>query len=63
MYQELYEIAKALIKKDPCMKFCNEKGPLYLKTDTSGIGLGVGLVGEGMNCPCDEAPKTQHGAP
>ena len=40
------------------MKFYNEKEPLYLKMDLSGVGLEAGmlLVREGIKCPCDEAP-------
>ena len=40
------------------MKFYNVVGLLYLETDASDVGLGVGLlqVREGMNCLCDEAP-------
>ena len=39
---EQYERAKTLIRKDVCMKFYNEKKPLYLETDVSAIGLGAG---------------------
>ena len=34
----------ALIKKDECMTFYNERGPVYLQTDASGIGLETGLL-------------------
>ena len=39
------------------MKFYNEQEALYLETDASSVGLGVGLLQtrEGMTCPCDEA--------
>ena len=38
-YDELYTKAKSIIKKDTCMKFYNEKEPLYLKKDSSGVAL------------------------
>ena len=41
---ELYK-AKAIIKKDVCMKFYSENEPLYLNTDIAGVGLGAGLLG------------------
>ena len=34
---ELYNKAKAFIKKDICMKFYNEKEPLYLGRDMCGV--------------------------
>ena len=34
--KELYDKPKALIKKDTCMKFCNNK-TVYLKMDTLGV--------------------------
>ena len=40
-YKELYDRTKTLIKKDACMKLCDEKEQLYLETDTSGVDLGV----------------------
>ena len=38
------------------MKLYDASRPLYLETNASGTGLGVGLlqVGDGMNCLCDE---------
>ena len=58
MYQDLYDKAKKIIKKDTCMKFYDESRPLYLETDASGVGLGDGLlqVRESMICGCDEIP-------
>ena len=41
-YQELYKKARALI--NACMKFYNERDPLYLETDVSGVSLGEGLL-------------------
>ena len=40
------------------MKFYNEKGPLYLETDTSGIQLGTGLLQarDGLQFPQDKVP-------
>ena len=53
----LYNKAKALIRKDTCMKFYNERELLYVETDASGVFLGAWLlqVREGMKYPCDEA--------
>ena len=47
-----------IIKDDVCMKFYNETKPLYLETDTSGIGLGAALLQtrDQMKCPRDIAP-------
>ena len=46
------------IKKNMCIKFYRERQPLYLETDSSGVGLGVGLmwVREGMNYLHGKAP-------
>ena len=35
--------AKAIIRKDACMKVYNEMNPLHLRTDALGICLGTGL--------------------
>ena len=40
-YQNLYDRAKKIIKKDICLKFYDTSVPLYLETDTSGVGVGV----------------------
>ena len=59
-YQNLFDGVKACIKGNACMKFNNKVRPLYLETDVSGIGLGVGLlqVRDGMNCPHDKMPNS-----
>ena len=36
--------AKSIIKADACIKFYDETKPLYLETDTSGVGLGASLL-------------------
>ena len=58
MYPNLYNKAKKVIKKDPCMKFYDTSRPLYPETDASGVSLAAGLlqVREGMNCENDEVP-------
>ena len=43
-YQQIYNKAKSIIKKDMCMKFCNEKKELFLETDALGVGLGAALL-------------------
>ena len=50
--------AKAVIEMDVCMKLYNKTRPLYLQIDTSGVGLGAGLLQmrDGTNCPQDIAP-------
>ena len=57
MYQELYDKAKAIIKKDTCLKFYNEMEPVYLETGASDIDVGARLlqVRDGMSYPRDEA--------
>ena len=57
-YQQLFDKAKSLIKVEMCMKFCDDTKLLYLKTDASGIGLGVALLQlrDNANCPKDTAP-------
>ena len=52
MYQDLYDRANRIIKKDTCMKFYDASMSLYLETDASVVGLGAGLlqVSDGMNC-------------
>ena len=57
-YQDLYEKAKTIVKRDIGMKFYNAARSLYLETDTSRIGIGAGLllVRDGMNCRFDKIP-------
>ena len=43
-YDELYNKAKAIIKRDACMKFYKGKEPLYSEIEASGVGLGTGLL-------------------
>ena len=52
-YQDLYSKAKALIRKDVCIK-CYSKNWLYWETDTLWVGLLQ--VWDGKNCPKDTAP-------
>ena len=58
MYQDLYDKAEKIVRKDACMKFNNVARPLYLETNASSIRLGAGLlqVRDDMNCRCDEIP-------
>ena len=53
-YQELFDKATVLIKKDTSMKLYNERQPLYLETDVSSASLVAGLhqALDGMNCQC-----------
>ena len=55
---ELYNKAKALIRKDAWMTFYNKREPLYLEIDASSVGLEAGhmQIREGINCPHGEAP-------
>ena len=57
-YQALFNKAKSLIKMDMCMKFYDDTKPLYLETDTSGIGLGAVLLQmhKGTACQKDIVP-------
>ena len=43
-YQSLFKKAKLLRKSDMCLKFYDDTKPLYLETDTSGVGLGAALL-------------------
>ena len=43
-YQQIYNKAKSIIKKDMCMKFYNENKELFLETDASDVGLGAALL-------------------
>ena len=58
-YQDLYEKAKTVVKRNVCLKFYNVARPLYFETDASGIVLGAKLlhVRGGMNCRCDRIPN------
>ena len=58
MYQDLYDSAKKIIKKDASMKFYDASRLLYLETDASGVSPGAGLlqVRDGRNCEHDEVP-------
>ena len=38
-YQDLYEIAKRIVKRDVCMKFCDATRPLYVEIDASSLAL------------------------
>ena len=55
---ETIDKAKSIKKEDKCMKFYDETKPLYLGTDSSGLGFGAGLLqtSHGTSCPRDEAP-------
>ena len=52
MYQQQFEKAKSLIKVEMCMKLYNDTKPLYLKTDATGISLGVALLQLRDNTTC-----------
>ena len=43
-YQRIFEWAKDIIKEDTYMNFHSKLRPLYLETDTIGIGLGTELL-------------------
>ena len=43
IYQHLYDRAKKIIKKDPCIEFYDASRPLYLEIDASDVSLGVRL--------------------
>ena len=57
-YQALFNKAKLLIKVDMCMRIYDDAEPLYLETDTSGVGLGAALLQmhEGRACQKDVVP-------
>ena len=54
MYQDLYDRAKKIIKKEEeaCIRFYHTYRALYLETDASGISLGTSLlqVRDDINC-------------
>ena len=54
LYQHQFEKAKLLIKAEMCMKFYDDTKPLYLETDTSGIGLGAALLQLRDNTVCQK---------
>ena len=58
MYQNVYDKAKRIFKKDACMKFYDTSGFLYLETDASGCVLEARLlqVRECMNCGHGKLP-------
>ena len=43
-YQQIYNKAKSIIKKDMCMKFYKENKELFLEKDASGVGLGSSIT-------------------
>ena len=52
MYQNLYDKGKKITKQDACMMFYDISKALYMETDVSGVGLGIGLLqvrGNGRN--------------
>ena len=58
MYQDVYDRAKKIVKKDACMTFYDASRPLYMETDISHVGLGARLlqVKDDMNCGHDKVP-------
>ena len=38
-YKKIFYKAKPIIKEDACKKVFDETNPLYIETDTSGVGL------------------------
>ena len=50
-YQRLFDKTKKIIK-DAQVKFSEERSPIYLKKDKSGVLQ----TRNGMNCPKDKAP-------
>ena len=43
MYQDVYDKAKKIVKKDICMKLYDKARPLYLETNAPVISLGSEL--------------------
>ena len=54
-YQALFNKAKSLIKVDMCMKFYDDTKPLYLETDTSGVGLSMASLQMCIGTACQKA--------
>ena len=56
VYHEIHQQAKSLVKKDTCMKYYDVRKPLYLETDSLGVGLGATLlqVRDDLSCRYDE---------
>ena len=48
---------KILIKENSCVRFYNETIPLYIKTCSSGVGLGAGLLQIKKKNEIDEVPE------
>ena len=42
--KKIIDKAKSIIKEDACMKVYDETKPLYIETDTYGIGLGASFL-------------------
>ena len=65
MYQELYDKAKKIIKKDACLKFYDAPRPLFIETNAFGISSGTRLlqVRDDMNCRHDKIPDKGIGHP
>ena len=51
-YQKMFDIAKAIINEEACMKFYHETKPLYIETDASGVDLGAALLQTRSNTSC-----------
>ena len=58
VYQDLYERAKNIIKKNACTKFYGISRLLYLETDALDITFGARLLQlrDGMDCGHDKVP-------
>ena len=61
-YQNLYDKANNIIKKNETMAFYNEKQQLYLETNASDVRLGASLLQawDWMWFPRDEASDSRH---
>ena len=57
-YQDLYEKANAVVRRNKCMNIYDADRCLYLEINTFGISLGAGLlqVRDSMNCGHGEIP-------